>query len=598
MAYVVGEPAIDAAIALEESGAGHTHADEPAPGAAEEPAETEVPRSLQSTVGLLTATAVAGTTLGGLVGVLSALALGRFGRLGVRGSTLLVTGIGFVSLYAVPFVAYPPNPPAVGSAETIGTRTMLYFTLVAISVVAAVAAVLVGRRLAARWGAWYAGLAGVGGYLLVVLVAIAAAPQLRRGAGRLPGHGAVRVPDRQLRHPAHLVGRPRGRPGRARAPSGACARPRRAEPTRSWPRCRPDVISPPSAPARAAAAERLDALAKPLGALGRLEDLARLGGRLPGRLPAASAGPDPGGDPGRRPRSLPRRRLRLPPGGDRGHGAGLRRRGGGRQLPGPAARRGLRVLDLGVDDDLADLPAEVSTYHIGPSQPIHRQDALTAAECRQALRAGRAIAETEIAAGADLLILGDMGIGNTTPAAALIAATFGVGAEQVVGRGTGIDDERLTHKTAVVAPALDRMGDRVADPMARLAGLGSADLAAGVGFLCTAARRGVPVLLDGIVSVAEVAVAEELEPGVIGWCAAGHRSTEPAQQLALDKLGLEPDARSRSAVGRGHRGSRRGAGAAVGGVAADRDGPAVRSDLGGIANDDGARRTAAGGGDA
>ena len=85
------------------------------------------------------------------------------------------------------------------------------------------------------------------------------------------------------------------------------------------------------------------------------------------------------------------------------------------------------------------------------------------------------------------------------------------------------------------------MGDRVSDPRTRLAGLGSADLAAGVGFLCTAARRGVPVLLDGIVSVAELAVAEELEPGVIGWCAAGHRSTEPAQQLALDKLGLEPD---------------------------------------------------------
>ena len=76
--------------------------------------------------------------------------------------------------------------------------------------------------------------------------------------------------------------------------------------------------------------------------------------------------------------------------------------------------------------------------------------------------------------------------------------------------------------------------------MTRLAGLGSADLAAGVGFLRTAARRGVPVLLDGIVSVAEVAVAEELDPGVIGWCAAGHRSTEPAQQLALDKLGLIP----------------------------------------------------------
>jgi predicted cobalt transporter CbtA len=175
VAYAVGEPAIEAAIALEESGGGHSHPGEPVPGT-EEPADAAVPRSLQSTLGLLTATAVAGTTLGGLVGVLSALALGRFGRLGVRGSTLVVTGVGFVSLYVLPFVAYPPNPPAVGSAETIGTRTTLYLATVAISVVAAVVAVLAGRRLAARVGAWWATLAGIAGYLLVVLGAIAFLP--------------------------------------------------------------------------------------------------------------------------------------------------------------------------------------------------------------------------------------------------------------------------------------------------------------------------------------------------------------------------------------------------------------------------------------
>jgi nicotinate-nucleotide--dimethylbenzimidazole phosphoribosyltransferase len=156
------------------------------------------------------------------------------------------------------------------------------------------------------------------------------------------------------------------------------------------------------------------------------------------------------------------------------------------------------------------------------------------------LRAGEAIAEDEIAAGADLLIIGDMGIGNTTPAAALVAATFGLGAEEVVGRGTGIDDDRLEHKTRVIETALARIGERAADPFDRLVALGSADIAAGVGFLCAAARRGVPVLLDGIVSVAEACVAEDVEPGVVAWCAAGHRSTEPAQQLALDKLGLQP----------------------------------------------------------
>jgi nicotinate-nucleotide--dimethylbenzimidazole phosphoribosyltransferase len=300
------------------------------------------------------------------------------------------------------------------------------------------------------------------------------------------------------------------------------------------------VINLPSTKVQADARQRLEALAKPVGALGRLEDLAAWLAACQGTCP---------------PRPLDRVRAVILA-GDHGvshsgvsayprelTAAMVRAFVSGVAAASSLARQhevALRVLDLGVDDDLADLPPEVSAYHVGSSEPLHLRDALSPEDCARALLAGRVIAETEIAAGADLLILGDMGIGNTTPAAALIAASFGVGAEQVVGRGTGIDDARLAHKTAVLAAALNRMGDRVADPQARLSGLGSADLAAGVGFLCTAARNGVPILLDGIVPVAELVVAEELEPGVIAWCAAGHRSTEPAQQLALEKVGLDP----------------------------------------------------------
>ena len=300
------------------------------------------------------------------------------------------------------------------------------------------------------------------------------------------------------------------------------------------------MIISPSARVHAAARQHLQALAKPVGALGRLEDLAAWLAACQGSCP-----PRPldqvravilAGDHGishsgvsAYPREVTAAMVRAFVSGVAGASCLARQHG-----------VALRVLDLGVDDDLAELPPEVSAYHVGPSQPLHLRDALSRADCTRALLAGEAIAEAEIAAGADLLILGDMGIGNTTPAAALIAASFGTGAEQVVGRGTGVDDVRLANKTAILAAALNRMGERVADPRTRLAGLGSADLAAGVGFLCTAARRGVPVLLDGIVPVAELVVAEELEPGVIGWCAAGHRSTEPAQQLALDKLGLDP----------------------------------------------------------
>ena len=188
VAYVVGEPSVGAAIALEESG---EHADTHSHGGtAEEPSseehahdtgagaahETVVPRSLQSTAGLATATVVAGVTLGGLVGAVSALALGRLGRLGVRSTVLLVTGLGFLATYVVPFLAYPPNPPAVGRPDTIGERTALYFILVAVSLIVGVVAVLVARRLTPRWGAWYATLACAAGYVVVLVVATALMP--------------------------------------------------------------------------------------------------------------------------------------------------------------------------------------------------------------------------------------------------------------------------------------------------------------------------------------------------------------------------------------------------------------------------------------
>ncbi len=291
------------------------------------------------------------------------------------------------------------------------------------------------------------------------------------------------------------------------------------------------------------ARERVADLAKPTGALGRLEDLAVWWSACAGVCPAPP----------------PARVRAVVLAGDHGVTAG----GSGVSayprevtavmvgafLAGVAgvsvlARQhdvSVRVLDLGVDADLTALPAAVGAYKIRRSSgAIDREDALTPEETERALAAGAAVAAEEIAAGADLLVIGDMGIGNTTPAASLIAATFGLPAAEVTGRGTGIDDAALTAKTELIQRALDRAGTRVADPVTRLTALGSADLAAGVGFLVAAARAGVPVLLDGVVALAEASVAEDLAPGCVAWWAAGHRSTEPAQQLAVDKLGLVP----------------------------------------------------------
>jgi len=201
----------------------------------------------------------------------------------------------------------------------------------------------------------------------------------------------------------------------------------------------------------------------------------------------------------------------------------------------------VRVLDIGVDDDLAGVPADVQSWKVRRgSGAIHLEDALTAEETAQALAAGRAVAREEIDAGAQLLLSGDMGIGNTTPAAAMVAAALGLPAVEVTGRGTGVDDAALAHKQAVVQQALDRAGGRLADPVETLTAVASADLAATVGYLLEAAGAGVPVLLDGLMSVACALTAERIAPGAAAWFAAGHRSTEPAQSLALEKLGIEP----------------------------------------------------------
>lgn len=300
------------------------------------------------------------------------------------------------------------------------------------------------------------------------------------------------------------------------------------------------MLPAPSASARTAAHRRLDALAKPTGALGRLEDLAAwwaaCAAVCPPEPPARVRAVILAGDHGvsadgvsAYPREVTAAMVRAVVGGVAGASVLARQHD-----------VALRVLDLGVDADLSDLPG-VSEHKVRRSSgAIDRVDALTPDETRAALDVGALVAAEEVAAGADLLILGDLGIGNTTPAAALVAATLGAPAEQVVGRGTGVDDARLAHKTAVLERALSRAGDRVLDPLERLTALGSADLAAGVGFLGAAARARVPVLLDGIVSLAQLGVAEDLQPGVVAWCAAGHRSTEPAQRLALEKLGLEP----------------------------------------------------------
>ncbi|SDY84384.1 Uncharacterized membrane protein, predicted cobalt tansporter CbtA [Amycolatopsis xylanica] len=174
-AYFFGEPSINAAIGIEEAGsAAHSHTHDPAAapghdhGAAAEPEEELVSRDVQSTLGLLVAVGVYGTAIGGLFSLAFAFVYGRVGRLRPRLTAAALGAFAFAVVFLVPFLKYPGNPPAVGKPETIGERTGLYFGFVALSLVVAVLALVLSRKLAARLGGWTAGLLGVAGYVVVL----------------------------------------------------------------------------------------------------------------------------------------------------------------------------------------------------------------------------------------------------------------------------------------------------------------------------------------------------------------------------------------------------------------------------------------------
>lgn len=304
---------------------------------------------------------------------------------------------------------------------------------------------------------------------------------------------------------------------------------------------RTSPVAPPSPAVAARAQERLAGLATPAGALGRVGELGAWLAAVQGEVP---------------PRPLDDVRL-VVLAGDHGvaaHGvsaypaavteAMVRTIVGGRAgVSALAAAHGVAVSvhDVAVDADLSDLPAEVTAHKLRRgSGAIHVEDATTRAEAEAALALGARLAREHAADGAQLLMTGDLGIGNTTPAAALVAAQLGLPADEVTGRGTGVDDAGWTRKRDVVAAALARAGERADDPVEALAALGSADLAVTVGFQAEASRLGVPVLLDGLMSVSCALVAEALAPGASAWWVAGHRSTEPAQAHALKSLGLHP----------------------------------------------------------
>lgn len=184
VAYTVGEPQVDRAIALESAGAtaDHHHEDGATTSGSVPHSHSHddaaISRTTQSTLGLATGTLAIGVVLGGLTGLLSAVGLGRLGGLRPAASTALVALLGAVSFSVVPFLKYPATPPAVGSGETIDSRTALWFGFVAASVLGVLAAVAVARWAARRWSGVPGTIAGATAYVVVVAVAALAFPEV------------------------------------------------------------------------------------------------------------------------------------------------------------------------------------------------------------------------------------------------------------------------------------------------------------------------------------------------------------------------------------------------------------------------------------
>jgi nicotinate-nucleotide--dimethylbenzimidazole phosphoribosyltransferase len=311
------------------------------------------------------------------------------------------------------------------------------------------------------------------------------------------------------------------------------------------------TVSAPDAATEAAAWARQDVLTKPQGALGRLEDLSVWVAACQGVCP---------------PRQFNRARV-VVFAGDHGVAragvsaypsevtaqmvANIDSGGAAINVLAGSAGATVRVVDISVDCD-RPLSERIGAHKVRRSSGnIAIEDAMSADETVAAVTAGVRIADEEIDAGADLLVAGDMGIGNTTPSAVLIAALTGQEPVGLVGRGTGVDDAGWSRKTAAVRDALYRTRGREGDPLALLRICGGADLAAMAGFCAQAAVRRTPVLLDGVVVTAAALVAEALAPGASRWWQAGHRSTEPAHATALAQLGLEPIVDMRMRLGEG-----------------------------------------------
>jgi len=172
------------------------------------------------------------------------------------------------------------------------------------------------------------------------------------------------------------------------------------------------------------------------------------------------------------------------------------------------------------------------------TQDIRSNDAMSQAVVRAALEVGAQTAERLIAGGSRCLVTGEVGIANTTPSAALIAHFTQTTAEQVTGRGSGIDDQTYARKVEIVVQLVAK-AENEKDPIKTLAQIGGIEIAALVGYILRAASLQIPVVLDGVITLAAATVAKAIDPDISQFLIAGHSSSEPGSRIAIARLELQ-----------------------------------------------------------
>jgi nicotinate-nucleotide--dimethylbenzimidazole phosphoribosyltransferase len=198
------------------------------------------------------------------------------------------------------------------------------------------------------------------------------------------------------------------------------------------------------------------------------------------------------------------------------------------------------VVDVGVAHAFPDLEG-LRRRKIGAGTAnMARGPAMTRLQAEAAMMVGVELAEELAGSGVDVIGVGEMGIGNTTPSSAITAVMTGAEISAVTGRGTGVDDAALGRKVAVIERSIRVNQPDAGDPMVVLTAVGGFELAALVGVMLGAARHRLPVVLDGFISAAAALIAVRLKPALRPYLLASHCSAEPGHRIALDRLGLIP----------------------------------------------------------